>query len=361
MSNKLTEQQISEIVEKTMLELQEQGITDRETVKTVVAQQIEKAKQDQQKQQDNLRFMVEDLVNEMSQSKEDTKGSVSAVPAEKTKSGNEEIISDDIKISTIPSNTGTISPDENIEKKKANQTAAQVAKRYLDDNRVKHHNNVNSEKQDVKDIWTVRQDRKKNLKSVDENKELSHWQKKLLKAMNKPMKLMDYFVRICGKSFEPIFCIIIPIIVMLFPIYYVAIGLVNQVAVFVTLVFIAIFLFFLMFLPKVATAVEFPILGFYIICKSGFLRWLVPSAANFIDPSGWLTYAPGHHPLNSSISGYALVLGWVTVIAAIIFIIGKIIFFIYLKLKQYRRRYMVRHHHRKKYVAQLDKNSEVLM
>jgi hypothetical protein len=178
--------------------------------------------------------------------------------------------------------------------------------------------------------------------------------------MNKPMGIMDKIVNLFGKSFEPIFCIIFPILAMIFPVIFLATGFLNSVNEFVTWAFYAIFLFFLLFLPKVASAIEFPILGIYVVCKSGFLRSISPAFADFIDPSGWLTYAPGAFP-QQTFTGYAVALGWLTVIFAGIFLLFKIIFFIYLKLKQYRRRYMVRHHHRKRYVASLDKNSEVLM
>lgn len=352
MAKKLTEQQVSDIIESTMAELESQGITDKETVRKIVSQQIENAKKEEKQ---NLRFMVEDLVKEMNVT-EDTSA----------REDKPEVLKIPNDVQTQPVAPNSIDIDNEViapnTKKQTKQTAADVAKKYLDEKKEDHDYHNRSDKQDVKDFWTVRRDRKKKLNSVDENKSLKSWQKKLLKIMNKPVTLMDRFVKLCGKSFEPIFCIVIPMLVMFFPINYVVAGLINNIAEFVTYAAIPMLLFLLMFLPKIASAVEFPILGLFVLGRTGILRFLSPSFADWLDPYGRLTYLPGHSPASPTVvSNYQLALAWGTILAAIIFLFFKLFFFLYLKLKQYRRRYMVRHRHRKKYVAQLDKDSEVLM
>jgi hypothetical protein len=344
MAKELTQQQIEEIVETTVAKLQQDGITDKEIVRKMVSDEIDKAKKSNEQQ---LRFMVEDLVREMNVSVDD------------------DLNATDNSIIEDSETLDKISPiQEDVLKIPAKQTAAEVAKNYLDSNSEEHDHHNRKNKEDVKLQWSIRSDRNK-LNSVDENKELKDWQKKFLKIMNTPMSIMDKLVKFFGKSFEPIFCIFIPVCVMIYPINYLAAAFLTSINAFVTWASYAVFLFLLMFLPKVASAVEFPILGIYVLCKSGLVRKISSAFADFIDPIGILTYHPGsinpNIPQTAFVSKYAILLGWATVFSAAIFLLFKIIFFVYLKLKQYRRRYMVRHHHKKRYVASLDKNSEVLM
>lgn len=352
MAKELTQQEINEIVENTMAKLGKDGITDEDTVKSVIMDEISKARKSSQ---DKMRFRIEDMVKELSSSDE-SKTNTQSVPT--TTILNES--KDDITVNSINTDTPPtiISEEENIQKISAKQTAADVAKKYMDEKKSEHEHNYRSDRQDVKEAWSVRADRKKD-KHKDDGKKLKEWQKKLVVLMNKPMKIMDFIVRILGSAFEPIFCIAIPILVMIFPINQLAVAFVNSMGYFVTWAFYPVFLFFLLFLPKVASAIEFFVLGVYFICKSGLLRFISASLADWIDPLGFVTYAPGVNKTN--LNNYILTLGWLTVYGALVFIIFKLIFFAYLKLKVYRRRYMVRHRHRKKYVATLDNNSEVLM
>ncbi|MCH5201620.1 MAG: hypothetical protein J1F17_00305 [Oscillospiraceae bacterium] len=216
-------------------------------------------------------------------------------------------------------------------------------------------------KMDSHQIEDSKKEEKLNSNSVDKNKSPKSEQKKIVKILNIPMTLTDIFVKLFGKAFEPIFCIIIPMLVMFLPINYIAAGLVNNIAEFVTYAAIPILLFLLMFLPKVASAVEFPLLGLFLLGKTGILRFLSPSLADWIDPYGRLTYLPGQSPVPSAEVGlYQPTLAWGVIYAAIIFLFFKLFFFVYLKLKPYRRNTTQRRH-KKKYVAQMDKDSGILM
>lgn len=183
---------------------------------------------------------------------------------------------------------------------------------------------------------------------------LAPWKMNLLKIANKPMTLIDNILSFFGGAFEPIFCGIIPFGVI-FLIFYCITNGQSTGATISSYVAMVVLICLLMFLPKVASAVEFLTIGVYLgILKSGLLLAVDPALAHQIDSSGNFT---------AGITSGGI-LGIASVAGAVVLLLGKLIFFTYLKLKVYRRKYFKRKHTRskeKKHVAQLDSNSDVLM
>ena len=231
---------------------------------------------------------------------------------------------------------------------------------------IKEKNSVISEIDDIQDIDNISEE-ELSLEDEDEasgdgskhRKKLPKWKLKLLIWANKPMSKLDAVLEFFGGLFEPLFCGIIPLLVMTLVSYNIfkdrpefASGLQYPLP---TIITFGVMIPILMFLPKFASAIEFITLGtFILLMKSTLLLKYYPEICSQIDPHGYYTAGPT--------SGG--ILGMAALGCAVLLLLGKTVFFCYFKLKKYRRKYLKRKHGRKKekrHVASLDSSGEVLM